>query len=85
MNIIPPKPEIDFTDELITSKGGLTFLTQFASHLGLPEFLAQNLKLKVRDRGPSDVQYLLSLIYSMALYRYKTVEILCDLSIGIPL
>ncbi len=66
MNIIPPKPEIDFTDELITSKGGLTFLAQFASHLGVPEFLAQNLKLKVRNRGPSDVQYLLSLIYSMA-------------------
>lgn len=67
MSIIPPKPEIDFTDELITSKGGLTFLAQFASQLGLPELLAQNLKLKVRNRGPSDVQYLLSLIYSMAL------------------
>ena len=37
MSIIPPKPEIDFTDELITSKGGLTFLAQFASQLGLPE------------------------------------------------
>ena len=49
MSNIPPKPEIDFTDELITSKGGLTFLARFASHLGVPEFLAQNLKLKVRN------------------------------------
>jgi len=67
MAIIPPKAEIDFADELLTSKGGLTFLARFAYQLGLPSLLAKNIKLKVRNRGPSDVQYLLSLIYSLAL------------------
>ena len=67
MAILPPKVEIDFTDELLTSKGGLTFLARFASLLHLPQMLAQNINLKLRNRGPSDAQYLLSLIYSMAL------------------
>jgi len=67
MNIIPPKPEIDFTDELLTSKSGITFLARFASYLGLPKLFAQNIKLKQRNRGPSDSHYLLSLIYSIAL------------------
>ncbi len=67
MTIIPPKPEIDFTDELLTSKGGITFLACFASYLGLPKLIEQNIKLKRRNRDPSDSHYLLSLIYSIAL------------------
>ena len=67
MNIIPPKPEIDFTDELLTSKGGIIFLARFASYLGLLKLCAQNIKLKQRNRGPSDSHYFLSLIYSIAL------------------
>ena len=46
MNIILPKPEIDFTDELLTSKGGIIFLARFASYLGLLKLFAQNIKLK---------------------------------------
>ena len=67
MNIILPKPEIDFTDELLTSKGGIIFLARFASYLGLLKLCAQNIKLKQRNRGPSDSHYFLSLIYSIAL------------------
>ncbi len=74
MSIIPPKPEIDFTDELITSKGGLTFLARFASHLGLPEFLAQNPSSRFSTEGlpMSNIFFRLSTLWP--LYRYKTVE-----------
>ncbi|OAG28130.1 hypothetical protein TH606_03035 [Thermodesulfatator autotrophicus] len=67
MSIITPKVEIDFTDELLTPKGGLTFLARFAASHRLPQILTEKIKLKVRNRGPSDVHYLLSLIYSIAL------------------
>ncbi len=67
MSILPPKVEVDFTDELLTSKGGLTFLARFAAYLKLPQLLDKSIKLKIRNRGPSDTHYLLSFIYSLAL------------------
>ncbi len=66
MSILPPKVEVDFTDELLTSKGGLTFLARFAASLKLPQLLDKSIKLKIRNHGPSDTQYFLSLIYSLA-------------------
>lgn len=66
MSIIAKKIEIDFTDDKITSSGGSVFLSQTSSHLGLPKLLDSALGLKVRKRGASDSQMILSLIYSLA-------------------
>ncbi len=63
MAILPPKVEIDFTDELLTSKGGLTFLARFASLLHLPQMLAQKINLKLRNRGPLVHSSILPQIY----------------------
>jgi hypothetical protein len=66
MRHIPEKVQIDFTDEKITGSAGGIFLGQVASRMGLPEMLARNLSVKVRDRGASDSEMMLSLIYSLA-------------------
>lgn len=66
MNIIPNKIEIEFTDEKITPSGGSIFLSAMAEKLGLPNELKAAIKLKRRDRGASDEEMLLSLIYSLA-------------------
>lgn len=66
MSIIAKKIEIDFTDDKITSSGGSVFLSRTAANLGLPKLLGSALGLKVRDRGASDSEMMLSLIYSLA-------------------
>lgn len=66
MNIIPSKIEIDFTDEGITASAGSVFLSAMARKLGLGEHLKETIKLKKRERGASDREMLLSLIYSLA-------------------
>ena len=63
---IAEKVAIDFTDDEITSSGGSLFLSNLAVHLGLPDLLSQSIHLKVRRRGASDADTLLSLIYSLA-------------------
>lgn len=66
MDIIPSKIEIEFTEERITSSAGSIFLSAMADKLGLSEQLKTAIKLKKRARGASDVEMLLSLIYSLA-------------------
>lgn len=66
MNIIARNIEIEFTDERITASGGSVFLSAMAERLGLPEQLESAIKVKKRDRGASDKEMLLSLIYSLA-------------------
>jgi hypothetical protein len=66
MDIIPSKVEIEFTEERITSSAGSIFLSAMADKLGLSEQLKAAIKLKKRARGASDVEMLLSLIYSLA-------------------
>ena len=66
MNIIPSKIEIEFTDERITPSAGSIFLSAMADKLGLPKQLEEAIKLKMRARGASDAEMLLSLIYSLA-------------------
>lgn len=58
--------QIDFTDDEITSSGGSIFLSNLAIQIGLPGLLSQSIHLKVRRRGASDSDTLLSLIYSLA-------------------
>ncbi len=65
MRIIPKKIEIDFTDEQISSSAGSYFVSQMSHQLGLPEILQSLLHLKSRDRGASDVEMMLSLIYCL--------------------
>lgn len=66
MGIITKKIEIDFTDEKISSSAGSFFLSQMADSLGLPEMLGDVIRLKSRNRGASDVEMMLSLIYCLA-------------------
>ena len=66
MNIIPSNIEIEFTDERITPSAGSIFLSAMAKKLGLADKLKAAVKLKKRARGASDVEMLLSLIYSLA-------------------
>ena len=66
MSIIAQKIGIDFTDEAITSTAGSIFLSHLSNRLQLPSLLSEALSLKTRARGVSDVEMLLSLIYSLA-------------------
>jgi len=66
MTIIAKKIEIDFTDDRITSSGGSVFLSRACSLLSLPSLLGSAFRLKVRERGASDAEMMLSLIYSLA-------------------
>ena len=63
---IPENVQIDFTDDEITSSGGSIFLSALATHLDLPAHLSESIHLKVRHRGASDADTLLSLIYTLA-------------------
>lgn len=58
-------PKIDFavTDEQLTGSAGLALVANLAGGLDLPCQLAQRVRLKRRQRGCSDEQMLLSLIY----------------------
>lgn len=58
--------EIEFTDEKITASGGSIFLAAMAERLGLADRLRKAIRIKRRNRGASDVEILLSLIYSLA-------------------
>lgn len=66
MSNITQKIEIEFTDDKITSSGGMIFLSRTADALDLPGILGSTLGLKIRDRGASDAEMMLSLIYSLA-------------------
>jgi len=66
MNIIPNKIEIEFTDERITPSAGAIFLSAMAKKLRLHGELEASVKLKQRASGASDMEMLLSLIYSLA-------------------
>ena len=66
MGIITEKVEIDFTDDQISSSAGSYFISRMSDYLGLPGLLSDNLHLKSRQRGASDAQMLLSLIYCLA-------------------
>lgn len=66
MSIIPRKIEIEFTDEQISPSAGSVFLSAMAAKTGLAEQVRSAIKLKKRARGASDVEMLLSLIYSLA-------------------
>ena len=59
------KVEIDFTDDLITASGGSYFLSQMVRQMGLKKHLC-GVKVKRRQRGVSDADTLLSLIYCLA-------------------
>ena len=59
-----PKIEIDFTDDKLTSTAGLVFVSALSKRLGLAEGIAKNVRVKKRQRGCSDHQMLMSLIYS---------------------
>jgi len=63
---IPENVQIDFTDDEITCSGGSIFLSALATHLDLPAHLSESIHLKVRHRGASDADTLLSLIYTLA-------------------
>ena len=63
MTSIPRKIELEFTD---TPSGGSVFVHQVAFRLDLPLLLEKGLRLKVRNRGASDVEMMLSLIYTLA-------------------
>lgn len=62
----PEKIEIDFTDEAITPSAGSLFLSRMAKVLGLQEALQRGLRLKRRDRGATDSEMMLSLVYNLA-------------------
>jgi len=66
MSIIPSKIEIEFTDEQISPSAGSIFLSAMAAKIGLTDQVRSAIKLKKRARGASDVEMLLSLIYSLA-------------------
>jgi hypothetical protein len=66
MSIIPSKVEIDFTEEQISPSAGSIFLSGIAEKMGLRDELKAAIKIKKRDRGASDAEMLLSLIYSLA-------------------
>jgi len=62
----PPAVEVDFTDADLTSQGGELFVARMAQRLGLPDALAESIRVKQRQRGPSDAAHLLGLIYNLA-------------------
>ena len=66
MSIIARKIEIDFTDEKISPSAGSVFLSAMASKMGLADAVRSAITLKKRARGASDVEMLMSLIYSLA-------------------
>ncbi len=66
MSIIARKIEIEFTDEQISASAGSVFLSAMAARMGLTDEIRSAIKLKKRARGASDVEMLLSLIYSLA-------------------
>jgi hypothetical protein len=65
MTILPQNVSIDFTDERLTSYAGSLFLSRVAHRLRLPESIRKAIRLKERNRGASDVEMLMSLIYSL--------------------
>jgi len=75
MRSIPQKVEIDFTDEAITPSAGSIFLSRMAGQLGLRKKLKKALKLKQRNRGASDVDTLLSVIFNLAQGDGKLVDV----------
>ena len=66
MNSIAEKIKIDFTDDAITNAAGSIFLSTISQQLGLPALLQEQLRVKVRDRGATDAETMLALIYSLA-------------------
>jgi len=67
-NLVPnaQKIEIDFTDDPITCNAGSVFLSQIAEALGLPTRVQRALKIKKRNRGATDSETIMSMIYSLA-------------------
>jgi hypothetical protein len=66
MRKLSQKVGIDFTDERLVANGGALFVSQMSQRLQLPKALREAVSVKVRDRGASDEEMLLSLIYSLA-------------------
>lgn len=66
MGKIAQKIEIDFTDEAITNSAGSVFLERAAARHRLRERLGPALGLKQRQRGASDEEMMMSLIFSLA-------------------
>ena len=60
------KVEVDFTNDVLTSAGGVYFLAEAARRLGLSELIEKGLRLKQRKRGSSDADTLMSLVLSLA-------------------
>jgi hypothetical protein len=63
---IPENIQIDFTDDQISSFSGSVFISRLARHFGLERLLSESVRLKVRNRGASDVEFLQSLIFCLA-------------------
>ncbi len=61
-----PKLSYGICDGLLTGLAGLPALARLARSLGLPWLLQQYVQIKVRQRGCSDAQNLLSLIFGLA-------------------
>ncbi len=66
MSIIPRKIEIEFTGEQISASAGSVFFSAMAARIGLTDQVRSAIKLKKRTRAASDVEMLLSLVYSLA-------------------
>jgi len=60
-----PKFHFDSTPVGFTDRGGLSIIGRLAHFLRLPQRLARKLRIKVRKRGCTDLQMILSLVYSM--------------------
>ena len=60
------KIKIDFPDDAIPSGAGSLFLSEMSRQLGRPELLREQLQVKVRNRGASDAEMMLALVYCLA-------------------
>lgn len=60
------KIEIDITDEQLTGLAGLHFVAAMAHRLKIPTLIRQAIHVKQRQRGCSDTETLLGIIYSLA-------------------
>ena len=66
MTTIPENISIDFTDDQISSFSGSVFISRLARQFGLKRLLSDAVRLKVRNRGASDAEFLQSLIFCLA-------------------
>lgn len=74
----PPKVDIDFTGAQLTGiVGGWSLLAKMAQQTGVLSQLAENIKLKQRQRGASDSEMLWALIASLAAGATTTPHRLC--------